>query len=100
MILEKFFESIKTPSPKSFERCFTNFAARFQELLHENLSHPFQYYFLKSFGNVLEIFLDMFKGIQKIIQEIFLQRFTNFTRNLSEKISVKKPEMLPEIFLK
>ena len=33
MILEKFFETIKTPSPKHFEQRFKNFAVRFQKLL-------------------------------------------------------------------
>ena len=60
-----FFVTIKTPRPKHFEQHFKNLAVRFQELLLDNLSHPFQYYFLKSFGKVLEIFRGMFKGIQK-----------------------------------
>ena len=85
---------------KHYSNSFKNFAVTFLELLHDNFSHPFQYYCLKSFGNVIEIFLVLFKGIKKIIQEIFLQRFAKFTRNLSDKISVKKLEMLPEIFLK
>ena len=100
MILGNVFETIKTASLKYFEQCSKNLAVRFQELLHDNLSHPFQYYFLKRFEKVFEIFPVLFKGIQKIIQQIFLHRFANFTRNLSDKISVEKLEMLPEIFLK
>ena len=67
MILEMFVESIKTPKSKHFEQRFKNLAVRFQELLHEKFLHPLQYYFLKSFGNVFQIFLVLFRGIQKII---------------------------------
>ena len=64
------------------------------------LSHRFQYYFLKRFEKVFEIFLVLFKGIQKIFEEIFLQRLAIFTRNISDKITVDEPEMLRKIFLK
>ena len=53
---------------------------------------------------VLKRFLKYFyfclKSIQKIFQEILLQRFENFTQNIYDNISVKKCEMLFEIFLK
>ena len=84
MILGIFFAMIRTASPKHFEQHFKNHAVRFQELLYDNLSHPFQYYFLKSFKKVSEIFLVFFKRIQKTFQEIFLQRFANFGRNISD----------------
>ena len=69
-------------------------------ILHDDFSHSFQYYFLKSFEKVFAIFLVLFKGIQKKFQEIFRNRFANFIQNISDRISVKKLEILREIFLK
>ena len=96
----KVFETIKTASRKHFEQRSKNLAVRFLELLHDNLLHPFQYYFLICFEKVFQIFLVLYKGIQKTFQEIFRQCFAYFARNISDKISDENLEMLREIFLK
>ena len=83
-----------------FRATFQKPCSQISGIITRQFVASFPVYFLKRFEKVFEIFSVLFKGIQKFIQQIFLQRFANFTRNLSDKISVEKLEMLPEIFLK
>ena len=80
MILERFFNRSKRRVPNILR----NVSKSMQSIFRNYLSHPFQYYFLKSFKKVFEIFLVLFKGILIIFQEIFLPCFANFMQYFRE----------------